>query len=294
MLAISPITASIASAIGFGFADFMGGRAALRIGAPLAVALVQSVASIFVLLVVVIGSYPIPDGRGLIFSLIAGLADGAALILLYRGLAIGRIGVVAPLTGVCSIAVPAIGELLFVTSFGPLIVAGIVLAAIAVVLIAHGAEGGDESKPIGTSIVLGLASGITFGVTNLFLGLLEPEDANGGTLVMRAGAVATALAVVFLQPHTIRWDRKGLAIGGSAGVLDAIGMMGLVYSATTGLIGVAASINALYAGVTVLLGVVVLGERMGRLQLAGLILGAVAILLLAKGHCGWAACSSPG
>ncbi len=146
----------------------MGGRAALRIGAPLAVALVQ------------IGRHDLrgagcryrrlsaPDGRGFVFSLIAGLADGAALILLYRGLAIGRIGVVAPLTGVCSIAVPAIVELIFVTTFGPMIVAGIVLAAIAVMLIAHGADGGDAAKPIGASVVLGLASGVTFGITTCF------------------------------------------------------------------------------------------------------------------------------
>ncbi len=284
MLALNPITASIASAVGFGFADFMGGRAALRIGAPLAVALVQSVATIFVVLVVVIGNYPIPDGRGIVFSLIAGFADGAALILLYRGLAIGRIGVVAPLTGVCSIAVPAIGELVFVTAFGPMIVVGILVAAIAVVLIAHGADNSDAAKPIGASVVLGLASGVTFGITNLFLGFLEPEHANGGTLIMRAAAVATAFAVVLLQRQSMSWDRKGLAIVGGAGLLDALGIMGLVYSATTGLIGVASAINALYAGVTVLLGVVVLGERLGRIQIGGLILGAVAILLLAQGH----------
>ena len=66
--------------------------------------------------------------------------------------------------------------------------------------------------------------------------------------------------------------------------LDALGIMGLVYSATTYLIGVASAINGLYAGVTVLLGVFVLGERLGRVQLVGLALGAVAIMLLAKGH----------
>ena len=78
--------------------------------------------------------------------------------------------------------------------------------------------------------------------------------------------------------------KSGLTIGGAAGILDAVGMMGLVYSATTGLIGVAVSINSLYAGVTVLLGVDLLGERLGRVRLLGLVVGAVAVLLLANGH----------
>jgi len=284
MLGLDPITASIGSAIAFGVADFMGGRAALRLGSALAVALVQSVAALFVLTVVLVGRYPIPEGRDLYLSLLAGLADGAALILLYHGLAVGRISIVAPLTGVFSIAVPAIVEALLVTEVGPQVIAGMVLAAIAVVLIAHASGEGDANKPMGTSVWLGIASGITFGITTLFLGLLEPEHANGGTLLMRGGAIAIALVVVLYQASSIHWSLRGLAIGGTTGILDALGVMGLVYSATTGLIGVAVSINALYAGVTVLLGVVVLGERLERWQLAGLGLGGVAILLLAKGH----------
>jgi uncharacterized membrane protein len=284
VLSINPVTAAIVSAIGFGIADFMGGRAALRIGSPLAVALVQTVASLFILSIVVLGGYPIPTGRDLHLSLIAGLADGVALILLYRGLAIGRISVVAPLTGVCSIALPALVEMLFVTAVRGTIVIGMILSATAVVLIARGSGEADEQKSLKRSVALGLGSGLTFGITNLSLGLLEPENANGGMLIMRSGAVATALTVVLMQFNTVRIDRRGLAIGGVAGLLDAIGMMGLVYAATTGLIGVAVSINALYAGVTVVLGVALLGERLGRVQLAGLALGAVAVLLLARGH----------
>jgi drug/metabolite transporter (DMT)-like permease len=283
-LHVTPITAAIVSAIGFGIADFMGGRAARRLGSPLAVALVQGVALLFILTVVLLGSYPIPSGRDLRLSLIAGLADGIALILLYRGLAIGRISVVAPLTGVCSIGLPALAEMLLVTTVGGMIVAGIALAAVAVLLIAQGGGEADEPRSLRRSVALGLGSGLTFGITNLSLGLLEPVNANGGMLVMRCGAVATAIAMLLVQSGTIRLDRRGLTIGGAAGILDAVGMMGLVYSATTGLIGVAVSINSLYAGVTVLLGVVLLGERLGRVRLLGLVVGAVAVLLLANGH----------
>lgn len=284
MPAFDPIAASIISAIGFGFADFMGGRAALRLGAPLTVALVQSVAAVFMIGVIVLGGYPMPGSRGTMLGLAAGIVDGIALILLYRGLAVGRIGVVAPLTGVCSIAVPALAEVLFLTSFGPLIVSGIVLAALAVVLIAHGSAEDDPAKPLGASVLLGLAAGGTFGVTTLFLGLLEPAEGNGGALMMRVGAIATVLAVVLVQWRSTKLDGRGFVIGTAGGLLDAVGSIGLVYSATTYLIGVASAINALYAGVTVLLGVALLGERLGRAQIAGLLLGAVAILLLAQGH----------
>jgi uncharacterized membrane protein len=148
-LHVTPITAAIVSAIGFGIADFMGGRAARRLGSPLAVALVQGVALLFILTVVLLGSYPIPSGRDLRLSLIAGLADGIALILLYRGLAIGRISVVAPLTGVCSIGLPALAEMLLVTTVGGMIVAGIALAAVAVLLIAQGGGEATSRGPCG-------------------------------------------------------------------------------------------------------------------------------------------------
>ncbi len=284
MFSINPIIASVAAAASFGCADFVGGRVALRLGAPMAVVLVQFVAAVFVLLVVLIGGYPLPVGRDFHLSLLAGLADGLALILLYRGLGIGRISVVAPLAGICAIAVPAVFENMFVTEFGTQIISGILLAAIAVILIAHANNAGDHERPLRTSVLLGLSSGVIFGIMNLSLGLLEPENANGGTLIMRSVAVATALVVVLMQVSSIRRDRRGLLLAGVGGVLDGLGMMGYVYSATVGLMGVAASINALYAGVTVLLGVVLLNERLGHIQVLGLAVGCAAILLLAGGH----------
>ncbi len=281
--ALDPLTAAFGAAIAFGLADFMGGRAGYRLGAAAAVFIVQAVATVMALAIIVIGSFPLPDGRDLVLGIIAGITDGFALILLYRGLAEGRIGIVAPFASLISVALPAVSEAVFIVVPPPVQLAGILLAALAVVVIGWSPDGEDDPVRTRLSIVLGASCGLMFGVTNLTLGLVEPQNGNGALLIMRSVAIVIAFTMLFTARGRPVVTSGGVAIALIAGVFDGIGLTGYVYAATNGLIGVAAAVLALYAGVTVLLGVLIIKERVGLTQLAGFAIGGVAALLLSGG-----------
>ncbi len=283
-LDIHPLVAAFCAAITFGLADFLGGRAGHRMGAAAAVAIVQSIATLMAIAIIGLGGYPLPHGRDLMLGIIAGLTDGVALLLLYRGLAEGRIGIVAPLASLISVAVPATAEAVWIVVPPPLQLIGMALAAVAVVVIGRVVvEEDNDAAKTRLSIVLGAACGLAFGVTNLTLGLVQPDYGNGALLLMRIVAALIAFGFLLSSRNRPAVTAAGVGIAGLAGILDGIGLTSYVFAATHGLIGVAASVLALYAGVTVLLGVLVLKERVSPVQMVGLGIGAVSAVLLSVG-----------
>ncbi|MEZ5773897.1 MAG: hypothetical protein R3D33_04105 [Hyphomicrobiaceae bacterium] len=286
MAAIDPIVTGLASAVSFGCADFLGGRATRTLGAAATVAYVQAVAIVFLGALVVATDAQVPRDGDLMLSVAAGLADGVALTALYQGLAIGRISIVAPLAAVVGVVVPALGEMMLSGPQGLPTLGGIALAVLAVLLLG---QTGEEDAQAGAgnrriSYMLGAFSGAMFGMTTLSLGLVAPENATGATMVMRTSAVVVAGLIALGALSRVRASRRGLLEGGGAGVLDGLAMLALVTTATQGLIGFAAALNALYAGVTVLLGVVFLKERVSPVQGLGLMVSGFSVVLLASGH----------
>ncbi len=69
-----------------------------------------------------------------------------------------------------------------------------------------------------------------------------------------------------------------------AGVLDLSANALYQLAATRGLLSIVAVLGSLYPVSTVLLAMVVLRERLARLQVAGVVLAGVAVALIAAGH----------
>ena len=92
----------------YGAGDFTGGLATRR-AATLPV-IVLSQLSGLILLVILLPFLPAasPSRADLLWGALAGLTGGAGVALLYHGLAIGRMAVVAPTTAVCAVAIPVI------------------------------------------------------------------------------------------------------------------------------------------------------------------------------------------
>src|ERR1700716_2978498 len=99
---------ALVSALCFGVSDFSGGLAARRVpaGAVVLVTNALSLALAAIAVAVLPGSaYSVRD---LAWGAAAGVVGLLGVVLLYRGLAIGPMSVVAPLTAVLSAVVPVV------------------------------------------------------------------------------------------------------------------------------------------------------------------------------------------
>lgn len=279
------VTLALLAAIAYGVGDFIGGLGGRRAHAalmPVAVQVVGVVLSLSVALVV--GGSPTTSAWA--WGAVSGVGSGVGNVCLLRGLAVGRMSVVAPLSAVVTAALPALVGLLTGDRLEPWGWAGIVLALPAVAL-ASRAEG--DAGVQRQDVAYGLGAGLGFAL--LFVALDRAGTDAGAWPLVPGQVVGLVIVLVVAAPliARLRRDREpwGLAAvvrwGGAAGVLGATANLLFLVATGSGQLTVTAVLAGLYPAFTVLLAVVVLHERMNHSQRAGLAGAAVAIALIVTG-----------
>lgn len=223
----------------------------------------------------------------LVWGAASGVAGAAGVLFLYKGLADGRMSVVAPLTGLVAAGIPVVVSPLLGEVPSALALVGIVIALAAIALVSREGDPHSEDRTVAVMtrqamIVVAIASGTCF--AGLFL-LLDQTSADSGLWPLVANKAA---AIVVIGMYGLAIARTGLRVPRPAfGTVLACAVAGtmaevlLVLSLQKGLVAIAAVLTSLYPGSTVLLARFVLHERLRTDQLAGFVLAAVAVTLIA-------------
>ncbi len=288
---------ALASSLAWGLGDFLGGRVAAR--AP---ALTVTVTTQAAGLVLVLALAPVAGGevstRALLVGAAAGLIGGIGLVTYFRALAIGPMGVVAPLAGAVGAMVPVGVGLARGEEVGPLALLGILLGLAAVVLAtidprraaAPGGPATDAGRlararsSLGSGSgaagpLLGLTAGLLFGA---FFVLLDATPADSGLWPL-VGARAASVPVLALVAVTARRSWPARADAGqvvASGLLDSTANALFLFATRLGLLALTGLLSSLYPVVIVLLARQVLGERLHRLQVVGVVLALGAVVLV--------------
>jgi drug/metabolite transporter (DMT)-like permease len=273
---------ALASAVTFGASDFFGGLTARRAPALAATTLSQVAG----LLIVVPGLLFVPgtaSGGAVVAGAIGGVAGVSGLVIYLRGLAIGPMGVIAPLSALTAAAVPVTAGLVAGERPTLTAVAGIGLGLAAVVLV----TGNDLRSALrqgvdGAGPLLALLAGLGFGV--FFVALDASPAGSGWWPLLAARLVAVSLLAVALWQRGVGLPRDGrtIALGLATGLLDMAANALFLAATRSGLLSLAALRTSLYPVVVAGLAAGLLRERLDRLQVAGVTacLGAVALITI--------------
>jgi drug/metabolite transporter (DMT)-like permease len=274
---------SLLAAASYGLGDFNGGIFSKR-GSAWAVSLVAQLAGTALVLVVALVDGGSPDRSDLAWALVAGIGNGFGTAFLYRGLASGRMGVVAPVSGVGAVVVPVLVGV--VTGERPDVSVwfGVLLALPAIWLVSREPSSTvDGTSPGGSGFVDGVLAGLGFGA--LFAALAQiPSEAGFLPLAINQLVAGGAIIAVALMLREDWVPRSTWALGGAiSGGLGALATGLFLVATQHGLLSVAAVITSLYPAFTVLLAAAVLRERVHRAQGVGLALCAASVVLVAAG-----------
>jgi len=277
---------ALSAAVVYGTADFFGGVAARRTS-PLAVTFFAHVVGL-VLLAMALPLLPAahPQPADLLYGGAAGALGAGGLILFYRAMSRGTMSVIAPVAALFGAVLPVvvgigIGEHL---SMPALLGIGIAVTAVALVSREHAdpsAHPHADHGRLGHPLVLAVLAGAAFGG---FFVLLSRTSSNAGLwplLSARVVSVALLGSVVMLTGRSLRPTPGSRRLVVAAGAGDMIANVLYLLAVRQGLVSLVAVIVALYPAATVLLAQVVLGERLRRIQMAGMALAASAAVLLA-------------
>jgi drug/metabolite transporter (DMT)-like permease len=289
-LAVSPglhfIGLGLAASAFWGASDFLGGLATRKAHVVLVVAIAHGLSLVLLLLLAWATHSPVPPEHFVFRGLCAGIFGGVGILLYYEALSLGEMGITTALTGLLTALVP-VGYSFF-TLGSPKFsqIAGFVLAAGAIVLIAYTPAGRPRPLALGLATLAGLSFGVFLVVLNA---------SSGHSLVWQlffsrvASASLAGGIVVWVQLRSARnaptWrkqtrENRFLWVAGSAGVLEATGSLLYMRSATEGRLDVAAVLASLYPVVTIVLAAWFLKERTTSSQALGMALALGAVVLV--------------
>lgn len=272
------VLAALGAAVAWGSGDFGGGLAARRTASLRVVLLAQLIGTAILVGLALISGGPLPPWPAAGLAAVGGLAGGLGLVLLYRALAIGPMGVVAPLTAVVSGLLPVIIGIALEGWPSPAQVAGFALALGAVWIIANPGAGGHLRS---RALLLALTSGVGFAVFLTIMARLNLYGAYWPLVIGRLASIALLATILLVTSPPRSPGRLPWAFIALAGLGDTGGNVLFVVATQFGRLDVAAVISSLYPAATVLLARAFLDERLTSRQTAGLVLALLAIGLIA-------------
>lgn len=271
---------ALGSALAYGLADFVGGLLSRRTGVWSVATVGQATATLCTALVALLVAGD-PVAGDWVWGATAGVGSGVGTVFLYRGLAGGRMSVVAPVSAVGAAVLPGLVGVATGERPAALTWLGVACAFPAIWLVSRPQRGDAEASRGG--VLDGLLAGLGFGA--LFTALGQVPDAAGLGPLALAQAVSVVVIVAIAVALRTAWvprDRYAAAAA-VAGLLGALATGLFLLATQSGLLTVAAVLSSLYPATTVLLAALVLRERIGRAQGLGLLLAAAAVGLVAAG-----------
>jgi len=278
------VTIGLMAALFFGSGDFLGGRASQEAPARSVLLVSQASAALgAIVLVVVIHGDPI--GRDLAYGAAAGVANGVGLGLLYRGLASGSMGIVAPVTAVVGAMIPVSWGIVSGERPHAVVLIGIAIAIGAGGLISREGDDGALTAPASKVLLLAVAAGAALGTSFVLFTHTSERSGPWAVLAARGTAVvgAAALALVRRESGGSTLSARGAGIAIGAGACDVLATTFLVLAIRRDLSVVVAPVVALAPGFTVLWAWAMLREPISRLQSAGLVLALCGLAMIAGG-----------
>jgi drug/metabolite transporter (DMT)-like permease len=268
---------SLATAAVWGGGDFAGGIATRRANVFKVVAGAHACGLLLMLLLVWITGEALPPRSTLLWGAAAGIAGALGVAALYRGFAIGRMGIVAPVSAVITGVLPVLAGIYSEGMPAPIQLVGFVLALVSIWLIARPDGEIDTHRGLGLAVLAGVMFGLFFiackqaGHHVVFWPLVTARTAS--TLLM--------LLIVAFSAGDNRPLRPALVPVLFAGILDTSANALFIAATQRGRLDVTSVLSSLYPASTVILARIFLKERMSATQNAGIVGALISVALIA-------------
>lgn len=273
-----PVVLALISSLLWGTSDFFGGTASKK-SPSTTVLLWSSLIALPVMAVIAIASGDLGgDANVLVWGLVAGVSCSIGIVLLYAGLALGPMGVVAPIAST-SVLVPVVAGFLRGESPGLVRTIGIAVAIVGVIL-----AGGPHVRLFRTGghrpILLAIGASLGIGVSLLAVANGSETSAYSTLLVMRIVYPVLLLAIVLVSRAPKRPVTSSLPMVAIAGVGDVVAVTLYGVATQSGSLPVVAALASMFPVMTLVLARQVHHERLEREQWIGAALALVGVVVV--------------
>ena len=268
----------ILSAFSFGVGDFLARFSSQEVGFKNSLFWMLIVGAIFyIILFSFFGNGLNPNSIGLSNSFLSGILIMFGLLCLYRGLQMGPVSIVAPITAINPLFVFLIrfalgSEPTFFQWVATLIIiAGAILVSLSAD--SHQQSLGLNKKQIKESVVVSFMASAM-----LALGLIFSQEASNTldpletVIYIRFFSLLGIASLLLISKSKIFITKKAIPILFFQGILETTGYFCLVYAYTFDKVSIAVVISSGFGLVTVILARLILKEKISKIQGSGILL----------------------
>jgi drug/metabolite transporter (DMT)-like permease len=277
---------ALGSAVLYGAADFFGGLTARRANTVATVFWSQFVGLVLLGLVLPFLPTATVSSRDWIWGFAAGFSGAIGVALLYRGLAVGAMAVVAPTTAVVAAMIPVLFAFVLGERLRQLTWFGVALALFAIALISRPANTDgpiserSTTRGLPPGFILALVAGVSVGI--FFLSLARTSAA-AGMWPLVAARIASILLfgiIALVAGQTLRMSARAGATAATGGALDMVANALYMSATRLGPLSIVVTLASLYPASTVLLARWILHERLSLVQMTGIACALAAVVII--------------
>jgi drug/metabolite transporter (DMT)-like permease len=275
---------SLASAASWGVSDFLGGQQTRRLPVLGVLAVSQPAGLVLIgLLIALTGADSISAGK-LAIAFFAGAASLGGLAAFYSAMAMGTVSVVAPIASL-GVIVPVVVGLTRGDSPAAIQLIGLLPAIAGVVILSYEEQPDrpETARAARLSVILAIVAGLGFGIFFTGLDVAAADRPGWAILAVRVGGVATVLVALLVSRPRLQGVAAAWPVLIVIGAFDVLANALFAIASTKGVLPVVAVGGSMYPAFTVALAHGVLGERLARLQWAGVFLALVGVAMIAAG-----------
>ena len=273
-----PIVLALMSSVLWGTADFCGGTASKKSPSTTVLLWSSLIALPVISVIAIVSGDLVFDSTVVFWGAVAGVSCSIGIVLLYRGLATGPMGVVAPIAST-SVLVPVVAGFLRGESPGPLQSLGIAVAVIGVIL-----AGGPHIRDFRTGghrpILLALGAALGIGISLLAVANGSEHSAYSTLLIMRVAYPIVLITAVLATRAPRRPATSVLPMIAVSGVGDVLAVTFYGVATQTGPLPVVAALASMFPVMTLVLARQVHHERLEREQWIGATFALIGVIVV--------------
>ncbi len=272
----------LGTAICFASSSLLSSRAVRSIGPWSVAAWTMLVGLIITLPFLIVSGVPSNLGSTWGWMLVAGAGNVLGIIIAAAAFRIGKVGVVAPILATEG-AIAAVVAALLGESIAPIVAFLLMVIVVGIVISAVAPDPAPlEHERPGLTVLLATAGALCFGLSLFAVGTISDEVPISWVLLPARLVGVVALAIPLVLLGQLRLTRRAAPMVGAMGVLEVVGYVMFAIGAQYQ-VAVTSVMASQFAPIAAIMAYVLFRERLGRLQIIG-----VVILVLAVTGLTWA------
>ena len=273
---------ALIACLSWGISGFLAGMKT-RIMPVLTLLVFSSMAGLGMFLVIMgVKDVSFPRDPNLLYAVLGGTFGLGGLYCFYRGLAVGAISIVVPVSALC-VLVPVFTGLALGEVVHALQIFGIVLAIGGGMMVSLEKNPAVNKKRIAAGILPALGAALGFGAFFVVMDLAGAVDPLWAAMVSRLSFFLFLLPAILIKRPCLKIKTIQLPTVLAIGILDGTAALAYTAATTKGLLSLVSVISSLYPAVSVILATVILKERLRGQQFCGVILAIVGVTLISAG-----------